>query len=502
MRDSILRSKFRLLLCRWGRDRRVDGHGRQDRVDLAVEVVVEEGILGGSELTGGADPDAMLAEIRVDLLEPGLVKSGDEVMGATGDLQQLSQGAHAVGWHVLRLEVLVKLSLQASHAHLEEFVEVGCADRQEFEPVEQRVGGVACLLEDSLVKVEPAQLTIEEQGHIEGRAGWGHRCGYGRGTIELRASRGHEKNPHRRLPNVATAGCGRGSTGMQSIEPQREMIGGADPKTSYYHKLLENSQVAGVKILAVLDSLGSFQNHRQMAEPEIIDQVPEGFQSHFPGADPGVSVHAAAALAAAIVQVPDPQTVDSYRFVQLLDGFIVPFGPIQRIARRENVAGIHAHSQPPGVSHTFQNGLQVVESIAKPGALPRGRFQVDRHAQILGSTVKFVDRKRDPPQTGLLACSHVSAGMDDQIPDTELVAPLISTTMASIDLFQSASSGLARLIKYELCATVSRIPVRSRLTERAGLLEGQGRGVPLIIVFGKYLHDLEAHVVRATTARS
>jgi len=67
--------------------RRVDGQGRQDRVDLAVKVVVEEVILGRSELTGGADPDAMLAKFRVDLLEPGFVKSGDEVMGATGDLQ-------------------------------------------------------------------------------------------------------------------------------------------------------------------------------------------------------------------------------------------------------------------------------------------------------------------------------------------------------------------------------------------------------------------------------
>jgi hypothetical protein len=41
----------------------------------------------------------------------------------------------------------------------------------------------------------------------------------------------------------------------------------------------------------------------------------------------------------------------------LLDGFIVTFGPIQRIARRKNVAGVHAHSQPPGMRHKFQNGL-------------------------------------------------------------------------------------------------------------------------------------------------
>ena len=69
--------------------------------------------------------------------------------------------------------------------------------------------------------------------------------------------------------------------------------------------------------------------------------------------------------------------------------------------------------------------------------------------------------------------------------------------MASIDLFQSASSGLARLIRYERVRHGIADPgPLERLTERAGLLEGQGRGVPLIAVLGKYLHGLEAHVVR------
>ena len=74
----------------------------------------------------------MLEELRVDLLEPGLVKPGDEVVGAAGDLDQLRQRAHAVGRRVLRLEVLVELSLQAGDADLEELVEVGRADRQEL----------------------------------------------------------------------------------------------------------------------------------------------------------------------------------------------------------------------------------------------------------------------------------------------------------------------------------------------------------------------------------
>ena len=70
----------------------------------------------------------------------------DEIMGAAGDLDELRQGPHAVGRRVLRFEVLVKLGLEPGDADLEEFVEVGCADRQEPEPLQQRVGWVAQLL--------------------------------------------------------------------------------------------------------------------------------------------------------------------------------------------------------------------------------------------------------------------------------------------------------------------------------------------------------------------
>ena len=43
------------------RVRRVDRQRGEDRVDLGVEVVVEEGVLGGGQLLGVADADAVLA---------------------------------------------------------------------------------------------------------------------------------------------------------------------------------------------------------------------------------------------------------------------------------------------------------------------------------------------------------------------------------------------------------------------------------------------------------
>ena len=156
-----------------------------------------------------ADADAVLAERGVDLLEPGLVEPGDEVVGAAGDLEKLGQRAHAVGRKVLGLEVLVELGLQAGHADLEELVQVRGADRHEPEPVEQRVGGVARFLEHPLVEVEPAQLAVDEQAGVERRSGGGRRHRGGWGSVELRVGRGHECNPHPVLPATAGSRSGR-----------------------------------------------------------------------------------------------------------------------------------------------------------------------------------------------------------------------------------------------------------------------------------------------------
>jgi hypothetical protein len=91
------------------------------------------------------------------------------------------------------------------------------------------------------------------------------------------------------------------------------MNGFVDPIRLCYHKPPEDSQVTGVKIHAVLDSLGCLQDHRQVTEAMIIDQATERFPPQFPRAYTGVSVHAAAAFATTVIQMPDPQTVDSNR---------------------------------------------------------------------------------------------------------------------------------------------------------------------------------------------
>ena len=111
----------------------------------------------------------MFDQEGTDLGEPDLVHPGDEVVRAAGDFDQLGQGPQAVGGRVLRLEVFVKLGLEPGDADLEKLVEVRRADRQEPQPLEQRVGRVARLFEHPLVEIEPAQLAIDEPARIGDR---------------------------------------------------------------------------------------------------------------------------------------------------------------------------------------------------------------------------------------------------------------------------------------------------------------------------------------------
>ena len=72
-------------------------------------------------------------------------------------------------------------------------------------------------------------------------------------------------------------------------------------------------EVPGVEVLSVFDSLGCLQDHRQVPEAGIVDQVSKRFEPHLPRADPRVAVDAAAPLATTIVQMPDAQALAAPR---------------------------------------------------------------------------------------------------------------------------------------------------------------------------------------------
>ena len=77
---------------------------------------------------------------------------------------QLLLGVVAVGRHLVGAGV--QLLERRRHPDHEELVEVRRRDGEELHAFEQRVGGVAGLIEHALVELEPAQLTVDVQRRI------------------------------------------------------------------------------------------------------------------------------------------------------------------------------------------------------------------------------------------------------------------------------------------------------------------------------------------------
>jgi hypothetical protein len=54
------------------------------------------------------------------------------------------------------------LLLETSHTDFKKFVKVRAHNRQELQPLQQRIFSVKSLIEHSLVEFQPAQLTVDE----------------------------------------------------------------------------------------------------------------------------------------------------------------------------------------------------------------------------------------------------------------------------------------------------------------------------------------------------
>ena len=105
------------------------------------------------------------------------------------------------------------LLAQAGDADLEELVEVAREDRQELDPLEQWVPGVARFVQDPRVELQPRQLAVEvrEHGAFGSRARGAAACGPGDGGAG--GCSGFERRPSRaaqapRMRRSALAPCG------------------------------------------------------------------------------------------------------------------------------------------------------------------------------------------------------------------------------------------------------------------------------------------------------
>ena len=139
---------------------RIERDGREDREDLAPEVIGDESRRASRELLQAEQAHAGALQVGQHVCSQRAVLPIDHLVGTQADGVQLFAGRERVGAGFLH--VTGQLRLQSRHADHEEFVEVAAGDCEELQALEDGNGRVAGLLQDALVEGDPGQLPVDE----------------------------------------------------------------------------------------------------------------------------------------------------------------------------------------------------------------------------------------------------------------------------------------------------------------------------------------------------
>ena len=140
--------------------RRIDGDGGQQRIDLALEVVLGKLAGFGLKFVPFEQPDALLAQFREQLVVPAGVLGVHEAVDFGGQFGQGFVGTQAIvaGLPVAVLDALHEAGLADFHI----FVQVAAGNGQELDAFEKRIGRVLGLFEHAAVELHPGRITPVE----------------------------------------------------------------------------------------------------------------------------------------------------------------------------------------------------------------------------------------------------------------------------------------------------------------------------------------------------
>ena len=153
------------------RQSRADGQRREDRVDLAVELLVDLRALRGRQVADAHHLDALGGQRRADLLVPQAALLGRELAHALGHPVEHLVARELVGRR--RDAPGLEGVLHGGHADHEELVEVAREDGEELAALQQRDAGVGRQGQHARVEVEPRELAVDVERGIREVGGGG-----------------------------------------------------------------------------------------------------------------------------------------------------------------------------------------------------------------------------------------------------------------------------------------------------------------------------------------
>ncbi len=123
--------------------------------------------------------------------------------------------------------------------------------------------------------------------------------------------------------------------------------------------------------------------------------------------DPRMAIDPASPLTTAVVEMPDPDPIHTDRPVEIMHRPIVIILGRERIACRENMAGIDANPKALRGFDLREDRAEVLEPVPETSPLPRRRFQGNPGGQAFGPVMDLIDARRDPLQAFLFTGTDV-----------------------------------------------------------------------------------------------
>lgn len=120
-----------------------------------------------------------------------------------------------------------------------------------------------------------------------------------------------------------------------------------------------------------LTHLRRLEDLRHRREAPVAHQQPERRTPHEAAPDVLMAIHPAAEVLLRVVDVEAADPLEADPPVDLLEDRCVPFRRAEVVAGREQMAGVHAHSQPLPCAAAREDLLQVLEAVSQRRPLPR-----------------------------------------------------------------------------------------------------------------------------------